>query len=284
MKQYEALHWASLFLEKHNCEPQVAELLLQHHLSLSRSQFFARMHDAIPNDILKEFQSNIKSHVQTGVPIQHLMGYELFYGRKFQVNEHVLIPRPETEELVHHVIELAEAKYSNRNIAIVDVGTGSGVIAVTLALELPKAKIYATDISQKALEVAKENARKNGAEVTFLEGNFLEPLISKQITVDMIASNPPYIAREEKGNLSRTVAKFDPAIALFAEKSGLAAYDTIIQQSKEIITENGELFFEIGYKQGQDVQLLIESHFPQYHVKIIQDMNKKDRIVCASKP
>src|SRR5690625_2736585 len=172
-KQFEVLQWASLFLEKNNCEQAIAEILLQHHLAVSRAQFYMMMQEPIPEQIMERFQADIQAHVDTGIPVQHLTGYEYFYGRKFFVNEHTLIPRPETEELVYHVIQVVKKSVKKTACTVVDVGTGSGVIAISLALELENAQVFATDISKKALRMAKKNAKHLGAQVSFMHGDFL---------------------------------------------------------------------------------------------------------------
>src|SRR5690625_3975030 len=215
LKQYEVLKRASLFLQQNNCEGRVAEILLQHFLQVSRAQFYANMQETISPEINDKLWTAIKEHVTTHIPVQHLTGYEYFYGRKFHVNEHVLIPRPETEQLVEHVINAAYEHTSQGPLTIVDLGTGSGVIAITLALELNFAQVYATDISEEALHVAKENAKKHHANVQFMLGNFAEPLIKSHIETDIIVSNPPYIAYDEEKTLSKTV-KHDPELALYA--------------------------------------------------------------------
>ncbi|WP_156291997.1 peptide chain release factor N(5)-glutamine methyltransferase [Oceanobacillus salinisoli] len=275
-KLYEVLKRASLFLEKHNREPRVAELLLQHHLHVSRSQFYMMMQDRIAEEAVTKFEKDIQLHAQTGVPVQHLTGYEMFYGRKFQVNEHVLIPRPETEELVEHVIESEKGK----NVTIADIGTGSGIIAETLALELPQATVYASDISEEALKVAQANSETLNAEVTFLKGDFLQPFINQNIHVDIVVSNPPYIAKAEEEMLSDTVKNFDPSLALFAEEEGLAAYRKIIQQAKEM-TGLQMLAFEIGHTQSETIHALIQGNFQSSNIETIKDINGKDRIVSA---
>lgn len=277
VKQYEVLNWASIYLEKHNREPRVAEILLQHYLNVSRSKFFTMMQDPIQDMTLANFEAAILEHVEAGIPVQHLTGYEMFYGRKFHVDKRVLIPRPETEELVQHVIQMA----SREPITIVDVGTGSGVIAITLALELAHASVYATDISKEALSVAKYNAEQLQAKVTFLEGDFLQPFIDENLKADVIVSNPPYIAKADEPFLSDTVRNFDPKLALFANDNGLAAYSKIIEQSQQATESNARLAFEIGYTQGDTVSLLIKNVFPIGEVKTIRDINKKDRIVTA---
>lgn len=276
-RQFEVLNWASSFLEKNNCEPIVAEILLRHHLNIDRSTFFAQMHERLSSQIIGRFISDIKQHVHTGIPVQHLLGYEMFYGRKFLVNEHVLIPRPETEELTQHVIEFVKA--NNEKTVIVDVGTGSGVIAITLALELPKATIYATDISTKALQIARRNAEHYNANVIFLKGNFLQPTLDQQLAIDIVVSNPPYIAEDEKIFLPESVRKFDPSIALFAKNNGLFAYESMLHQMRQSTVLPSQVFLEIGYQQARSVHQLITSYFPQSKVNVIQDMQQKNRFI-----
>lgn len=284
-KQFEVLNWASLFLTEHHREQMVAELLLQYHTGQSRSAFFANMQEPISADVFQQFKSDIEAHAKTGIPVQHLIGNTEFYGRMFRVNEHVLIPRPETEELVYHVIQqVKEMGSMEEPITIVDVGTGSGAIAITLALELPDANIFAIDISTEAIAVAKENAAMLGANVSFLTGDFLLPMIAKQRHANIIVSNPPYIAREEEDALADTVKNFEPALALFAADHGLAAYRTISSQIKDVLLPGGMVAFEIGYTQGATVKAMLLQTYPQCEAKVIQDINRKDRIVSAIFP
>lgn len=279
-KQYEVLRWASLFLEKNNRESRVAELLLQHHLGVSRAVFFANMQEDVPDDIYEAFKADIEKHAETGMPLQHLTGYEYFYGRRFTVDGHVLIPRPETEELVQHVIR-HDVDFRKKPLRIVDVGTGSGVIAITLKLEWSDAEVFATDISEEVLQVAKKNAAEWNADVAFLQGNFLEPLIEREMVVDILVSNPPYIAETERNVLSDTVKNYDPELALFAGDDGLSAYKEIIRQAKRVVRPGGLIAFEIGHEQGNAVKKLLMETFPYSDVDILQDINKKDRIVTA---
>lgn len=279
VKQYEVLNWASSFLRKNNREEQVAHILLRHHLQMSRERFYMMMHEQIDETVAEKFKRDIERHALTGVPYQHLIGYEIFYDRKFSVNKHVLIPRQETEELVYHVI--AENKDFPRPFTIVDVGTGSGIIAITLALEIPYATVYATDISDKALSIARKNALKLKANVRFMHGHFLKPLLKNDINIDIVVSNPPYIKQSAYDMLSDTVKNYDPHLALFASQNGLQAYDTILQQTTKFPSLK-RLYFEIGYDQGRDVTRLVNSYFPNASAKVIQDINGKDRIVSAN--
>lgn len=275
MKQYEVLQWASLFLEKHDRETRVGELLLQHYLGVSRAKFFATMREKIPSDVVEKFKQSVTEHAETGIPIQHITGVEFFYGREFVVNKDVLIPRPETEELIEHVLQ----HVADNPQSIVDVGTGSGIIAITLALELPNAKVYATDISPAALKLAKRNAEKLGASITFLQGDFMQPILEGDINPDIIVSNPPYIAESDQPTLADTVRKFDPYLALFADDNGLAAYKQIILS---IPTGVKRVMFEIGYEQGQAVSDLLKNKYPGADITVIKDINGHDRIVSVA--
>ncbi|MCT1901187.1 peptide chain release factor N(5)-glutamine methyltransferase [Oceanobacillus sojae] len=281
-KIYEVLNWASLFLEQANREPKVAEILIRHHLGLSRQEWLLSLREPIPEDKLRKIKADIKKHAETGIPVQHLTGYEEFYGRSFQVNRDVLIPRPETEELVLAVKEYLASK-RREPVRIADIGTGSGIIAVTLALELDNAEVFATDISEKALKVAAQNAARLHANISFRQGNFLSPVINETAPFDVIVSNPPYIAKSEAQELSDTVRNFDPELALFAEEDGLAAYYMIIEQVKQMnLKEDTLLALEIGYTQGKPVKERIQQVFPDSHVEVRQDINGKDRIVLAT--
>ncbi|WLV24224.1 peptide chain release factor N(5)-glutamine methyltransferase [Aciduricibacillus chroicocephali] len=281
-KLYEVLKRASLFLEKNGAEPRVAEILLQHHLGLSRNDFFMKMRETVDEEKLAHFHNDVENHAQTGVPVQHLIGMEEFYGRMLKVNRDVLIPRPETEEVVAEAIRIAKTM-NNDFFRIVDVGTGSGIIGITLALELPGAEVMAIDLSEKALHVARENAAELGADVRFMHGSFLEPLIEAGEKVDLIVSNPPYIPYNEKPNLSRTVTEYDPEMALFAENDGLAAYEAIVQQSSAVLNPEGGIVFEIGHDQGETVPTIIRNKFPEAHIQTLKDINGKDRIVTMQK-
>lgn len=251
-----------------------------HELRYSKIELISNLREPIDQIILKQFQKNIQRHADTKVPVQHITGVEMFYGRTFYVNQDVLIPRPETEELVFHLL----AKVTNDSFSCVDVGTGSGIIAVSLAKEWADktVKMIATDLSDKALHIAQRNANQHQTDIEFFQGDFLQPLINHNRKVDIIISNPPYIAYEEAASLSETVRNFDPELALFAEDNGLAAYQQIIEQAPLVLNKNGILAFEIGHTQGKAVTNLIKYHFPNSKVEVIPDINQKNRIVFAT--
>lgn len=275
----EVLNRASLFLQTHNREPKVAEILLLHHTNFTKIDLLLNLRTPIDPDILKKFKADLKVHAETGKPVQHLTGTESFYGRTFKVNEHVLIPRPETEELVELI--LARTTPLRRPFKILDIGTGSGVIPITLKKEDPSLEIEASDISSEALTVALDNANNHDADIRFHQSDFLQKWLGPSPTFDLIVSNPPYIPYEQRGTLSDTVKNFDPALALFAADDGLAAYKKIIEQAKSVLKPDGYLAFEIGHTQASQVSELIKKTFPTSEVQVIKDINKKDRIIFA---
>lgn len=282
MIQFKVLQWAFSFLEKYGRERSIAEVLLQFYTRKSREQFYASMREKLPEHVVSEFKTAIKRHATLGIPVQHITNEAYFYGRKFFVNKDVLIPRPETEELVEKVLHDVSQTYSNEQISIVDVGTGSGVIAITLALELPHATLYATDISLAALEVAERNSRSLGANVQFLRGNYLAPLLEREIMPDYIVANPPYIAENERENLADTVVQYDPEIALFAAKDGLAAFEQIALDVKQMqVRKSQRIFFEIGYRQKEAVEALLQNVLSVQTCTTYKDINGNDRIVFA---
>ncbi|RNF40026.1 peptide chain release factor N(5)-glutamine methyltransferase [Planococcus salinus] len=277
-KVYEALQGASSFLKDKGREEAAARILLQHELGVTYSGLLASMREEISEGVFQRFWRNIELH-GAGTPVQHLTGSEEFYGRTFQVNKDVLIPRPETEELVEEALQLIERHLSGRQLAIADIGTGSGVIAVTMKCELPAALVAATDISEAALATAKENAKQNGAEVIFQQGDLAAPLKGRKWNV--ILSNPPYIAYSEAPGLSDTVHDFEPHEALFAEKEGLALYEEMARQLPDIVDDQCIIGFEIGHTQGSAVAQLLKEAFPQAKVYVKKDINKNDRMVFA---
>ena len=273
----EALNWASLFLKQHNREEKVAELLLIHVLGLSRLEFLMQLQDPMRPDQYKTFKQMVASHATTGVPLQHLTGEEQFYGRTFTVTKDTLIPRQETEELIYYLLE--DLNKRTHLTDVVDVGTGTGVLGITLKLERPHLNVSAVDISDAALSVAKTNAEALGAEVTMESSDFLSTLIETDQHVDVIVSNPPYIPYSDLDSLSDTVKNFDPHLALFSEEDGLYSYRTIIAGAKQVLRPHGLLAFEIGYNQKEAVTALISSAFPDATVETKQDMFGRDRMV-----
>ena len=215
--------------------------------------------------------------LQTGMPIQYITGEEQFYGRTFKVSESVLIPRPETEELILEATKRIPRIFSNPQLKFADIGTGSGAIAVTMKLEVPELNVTATDLSEDALLIARENAARLQADVTFLQGDLAEPLNDEKW--DVVLSNPPYIANEEAALMHQTVLDYEPHLALFAEEDGLYCYRKLAEQLPTMMKTPALIGLEIGYLQGPAVKMLFEQAFPQAKVEIVKDINGKDRMV-----
>ncbi len=239
---------------------------------------FSKTDVLIDKEIVEPSQENkleeIVQRINTHEPIQYILGEAAFYGRMFTVNPSVLIPRPETEELVRCVINFVHQ--TNKAGKIIDVGTGSGCISVTLALELPGSEIFATDISASALQVASDNALKKGVQVQFLKHDILRT--SLPVSADVIVSNPPYVTRSEQNTMSANV-KYEPELALFVDSENpLVFYKVLIEKAKESLRPNGLLAVEINERFGEEVLQLFRSHKFE-HVQVLSDLYGKDRIV-----
>lgn len=275
----EALHWASLFLKEHGREEKVAEIILMDLLAVSRLEFLMRLPEELSVSDGTRFKELIQTHATTGVPVQHLTGKETFYDRTFNVTKDTLVPRQETEELVYYLLEKLAKRPELTDV--VDVGTGTGILAITLALENDALNVTAVDISEAALEVATMNAKKLQADVAFCHSDFLQALKEENHQVDVIVSNPPYIPYSDLEKLQDTVKNFDPHLALFSEEDGLYSYRQIITQAKDVLRSRGLLAFEIGYNQARAVTALIKETFPHAVIETKQDMFGKDRMVFA---
>ncbi|WP_245411568.1 peptide chain release factor N(5)-glutamine methyltransferase [Alkalicoccus urumqiensis] len=272
----EALNRASSFLEEAGYEKEIAYILLAHHTGWSRARLYAELRSPLPSDIEAPYFRDVEKAC-SHIPVQHLTGTEMFYGRPFHVNKHVLIPRPETEELIEAVLRHVPAEEPS----IVDIGTGSGIIACTLALEIPGASVTAVDISEKALETAEKNAAELGACVTFSHGDLLEPVRGP---VDIVVSNPPYIPAGDRLWMKENVTGHEPEGALFAGDDGLDIYRRLSEVLPEYVKKPGLAAFEIGHDQGKAVADLMNRSFPQAAVDVHKDMNGNERVVLIHVP
>lgn len=227
-----------------------------------------------PLEYLEKYGNPTKENIDrlnNGEPVQYIVGNVSFYGNIIDVDKRVLIPRFETEELVENTVKYIK-KYNYKSI--VDIGTGSGCIAITLKKFFPEILVDAVDISKDALEVAKKNANKNNVNINFYEGNLLEPLNKKY---DVIISNPPYIAYDEE--IMDIVKNNEPHIALYASNNGLYYYEEILKNVYKYINNNGLIAFEIGYNQGEEIKKLASKYLNKYDFEIKKDMTGKDRMV-----
>ena len=246
--------------------------LLEHHLGLRRvdmMHFWDEEH--LPEALKLDFEK-----LKAGEPIQYILGKGPFYGREFLVNEHTLIPRNETEELVHLIIK----ENPQSGLKILDIGTGTGCIPISLDLEMKSPEIYGIDISEKALEVARNNGELLKTNVSFLKCDILNGM-PQVPELDILVSNPPYVPEAEKFEMHRNVLDFEPVLALFVpDQDPLLFYRVIGEKGKQLLKPGGKLYFEIHEKFGSEVAELLTSLGYQ-DVKLVRDLNGKERIASA---
>ena len=227
---------------------------------------------------LEELSEEGIQRLLTGIPLGHVLGFEWFYGYRFTVNEDVLIPRPETEELVANILAAYDEHFSSQdNVMAVDIGTGSGAIAVSLKKEEPNLHMMATDISEQAVAVAKKNADDNEAIVNFMVGDMLQPLIDRNLKVDILISNPPYIPREEE--MEHSVVDYEPHVALFGGEDGLKFYRIIFENAAKVLKERAMMAFEMGYNQKEALSEEAKKYFPNARIEVLKDMSGKNRML-----
>ena len=229
----------------------------------------------------KEQQVQIEDYAEqllSGKPIQYIIGKAWFMGNELMVNEHVLIPRPETEELVEWIISYASIM--NKPLSIIDIGTGSGCIPIALKLTLPLCSLTGLDISKEAIAIAEINANNAKATIEWIEQDILNTAALDN-TYDIIVSNPPYIPIKEKANMQEQVVGFEPSIALFvSNEDPLIYYKAIAKMAKQNLSTNGQLFFEIHYDQGKAILALLDEL--NFHAELRQDSFGKNRMIRAS--
>ena len=222
----------------------------------------------------KEFVESIYKQLVAHIPAQYIIGQAEFYGMELKVDERVLIPRPETEELV----ELILTENSNPNLSVLDIGTGSGAIALALAKNRPDWLVTASDISPDALNLASENASLQDLKISFKKSDCFAEIAENY---DIIVSNPPYISRADEAEVGLNVLHSEPHLALFAEEDGLAIYRKIAKESKHHLREGGKIYLEIGYKQGHSVPALFRKYLPEKRVRTLKDQFCQDRMVVV---
>jgi release factor glutamine methyltransferase len=258
-------------------EKEAVKILILELSGMDGAQFLRNYEDDIDEAMKTRMIEAVDQYLLKNKPIQHILGYSYFYGYRMIVNNKVLIPRPETEELVCYVLQEYDRQFAKQPVDVVDVGTGSGAIAIALAKEEPLMKMYATDISEEALSVAGENARNLQASVEFMAGDMLQPLIEKNLKFDILVSNPPYIPDTEY--VEPIVKDNEPSIALFGGKYGLYFYDLILSNAHKVLKPKNILAFEHSYSQKKEMLAMAGKYFPNGEARVIQDMNGKDRIL-----
>lgn len=273
---FEALDWASSILEEANCETRAAQLLMQYVLDVDYTHLVIGMRHELSSAAREQFEAAVHEHI-AGMPVQYITHHEEFYGRSFYVDEHVLIPRPETEELVHYALQRMRALFEQDDIAVADIGTGSGAIAISMKKECAKLRVTATDISAAALAVARRNASELQADIRFLEGDLTAPIAGEKW--DVVLSNPPYIAESEVDVMDDSVIKHEPHTALFADEEGLMLYRKLAESLPPIMNRPALIGVEIGYLQGNAVANFFRKHFDDAKVEVVKDMFGQDRMV-----
>lgn len=256
---------------------QAAQLLMVELCRQRDKNLYILMNEECDKEI-EEIYKKAVIEMEQGKPLGYVLGYEWFFGYDFIVNEDVLIPRCETEELVELVLQKFDEKFSNRDhVTVFDVATGSGAIGITLNLEEEKMDVIASDISQKALDVAYKNNEKLKAHVNFICGSMLDPFIDRNLHCDILVCNPPYIPDEEE--MEHSVVDYEPHVALFGGEDGLKFYRDVFEKAHLVCLEHAFMAFEMGYQQGKALMKLSRQYFPDACIQVHKDMSGKDRML-----
>jgi len=274
-RYFEVLERASSFLEKQGIEGYSILFVFLERKGWTKTDWLLHLKEEISPEEEQQITEDLKRLGQN-YPPQYLLGYSDFFEHRFLVNEHTLIPRPETEELVDRCLK----ENLNQPLTVVDVGTGTGAIGISLKLARPDWQVTAIDISEEALKIAEQNATRLGATIDFIHGDGLKPI--KATKIDILISNPPYISNAEWDLMDKSVRTFEPKTALFAENDGLAIYQQLAEEAKERLNPNGKIYLEIGFQQGQAVKQLFQQAFAHKQVEIAQDLSGNDRMIIVS--
>ncbi len=255
-------------------EPTAIKRLIMHHAGLSATAYYQHQELEMPTDQYKAFLKDVDAYVKKNTPVQYLIGHEYFFGYCFNVNHDVLIPRYETEELVTNVLDYMDSYFADQPLKVVDIGTGSGCIAISLKKERPSLFVTATDISDKALKVAQENARSLAADVSFKLGDMTAPL--EGMKFDVIVSNPPYLRNGE--DVAPIVLDYEPHVALFGGDDGLQYYRQLFEEAPQILNRRYFIALEHGYDSAKAIRKLAKKLLPGTEIIHKKDMQGKDRM------
>lgn len=274
MNRRQAILKACLLLRRQDKEESLAKFLLMYMLDETSEQFSNKLSEELSVEQENRYFDLINKNINEDTPLSHLVGFDYFYDRKFKVTKDVLSPRMETEELIYKVLEYIK-KSKKDSFRILDLCTGSGIIAITLKKEIVKkyTEIVASDISEKALSIAIENANNNNANITFIKSDLFDNISGK---FDLIISNPPYISYKDKITIKDSVLNYDPHLALFAEEDGIYFYRKIIENAVHYLSKDGVIFFEIGYDQKEKIFELGKNN--NFITTVYKDINDRDRI------
>lgn len=260
-------------------EDSGVKLLLLHFSRLDSTTLLLSLDKEIPEDVYEDFLYGVDRYIIKNIPVQHIIGYEYFYGHKFIVNSDVLIPRFETEELVANVLMFYDEIFNSEKVQVVDIGTGSGCLAITLDIEEKNMLVTATDISQKALDVAMLNNKALEGNVKFLQGNLLQPVSG--LKFDILVSNPPYIPNDEY--VDNLVKDNEPSLALFGGEDGLDFYREIIQNAESILNDKYLIAFEHAFNKAKELKKLVKKYLKNVEIIQKKDMQGKDRMTFIIK-
>lgn len=276
MKFQEAVRTYEKRCRRHDVPEETVMAFLVELSNQERYNLYLHYDEEMPKDLEARFLEGME-RILKQEPMAHVLGYSWFYGYKFIVNVDVLIPRPETEELCALILANIDRYFPEGEVHCVDVGTGSGAIAVTVASEEPRVVMDATDISVEALENAKLNAKENGAKISFYAGDMLKPLIGEQKQYDVLICNPPYIPSDEV--MEASVIDYEPHVALFGGEDGLKFYREVFRDCHAILKPRSFMAFEMGWNQREAMSELVRSALPEAQFEIRKDMNGKDRML-----
>ncbi len=272
----EVLARASSFLEQNQLEGHMIEYVFLQRKHWNKTDYLLHMHEPITAEDQKQIDEDM-AKLLAHYPPQYLIGSEVFLDYRFKVTPDTLIPRPETEELVEKCLKLTQ-KQANQALKVVDVGTGTGAIAISLKDKRPTWQVCAVDLSSAALEVAQENAQQIGVALEFVLSDCLDEVAGP---IDVLISNPPYISQDEYELMDVSVREFEPKMALFAENNGLAIYEKLAQQAPSKLGKDGKIFLEIGFMQGPAVKEIFQAAFPKKQVSIHKDLFGNDRMIVV---
>ena len=280
MKTYNQLihEYRKIFKEK-ELPPETVKAFLFELCNDHKVNLYLDIDKEVNPDVYELFTKGME-RIMNNEPMNYVLGYSYFYGYRFVVNDGVLIPRPETEELVGLILSKYDEYFNGKSIDLCDVGTGSGAIAIALKKEEEKLNVYASDISEDALKVARLNAQNNDAKVEFFQGSMLEPFIERDIKVDILVSNPPYIKTVE--TIEASVYDYEPHVALFGGEDGLKFYREILRNAHKVLKPKGFIFFEMGYDLKDSLSALAKEYYPESRIEVYKDINGKDRMMMIA--
>ena len=279
MRYRELLKKGNEYMVEHEREESGALFLLEHASGLESKDLFEALDKEVPEEIINKYKEYLDEHAISNKPIYYIIGHAPFYGYEFIVNENVLIPRFETEELVENVLMQYDKYFKGKPIKACDIATGSGCIGLTLKLEQPNMDVTITDISDEALKVAAANAKELGADVRILQGDMVQPVMNERF--DLIVSNPPYIPEHEE--VQTIVKDNEPNIALFGGEDGMKFYRVIMRDASKILNDNAILAFEHGFDKKNEMIELAKQYFSGAKILSLKDLEGKDRMTIIIK-